>query len=332
MLLLAKDLIRRLIHGSVQLWNQEETKLKHNLQEIKVTLDKVQNDFQTQRVIHEKEEAQWGHRIDAADKEMHTARRLTLQAQIRADKMERDHLMARNELVETREKKVHLEEEVLQLKMLVTDSVWSGGKVEDLITSLKTQPLKTRRRVACAMLEIDATAGTMYMFCKEMTTYLVDPRECDSQIAMAFTIHLVEGSDDPTQILRDLTAQRQRVLGRQGKFGVAARHKSVESQTDPLPEPEKIILKKEIVKEKKRRTFSEGKFKHKLTPKEEEMLQEIQDVVQEVVAAPEVIMEADEPSSLEPESNPRTPKTASKPVSPASKPQSAASSSRYVPE
>jgi len=214
---------------------------------------------------------------------------------------------------------VHLEEEVRQLKMLVADSVWSGGKVENLITSLKTQPLKTRRRVACAMLEIEATAGTMYMFCKEMTTYLVNPRECDSQIAMAFTIHLVEGSDDPTQILRDLTAQRQRVLGRQGKFGVAARHKSVESQTDPLPEPENITVQTEIVKEKKRRTFSEAKSKHKLTPKEEEMLQEIQEVVQEV-------MEADEPSSLEPESNPRTPKTASKPVSPASK------RSRYVPE
>lgn len=319
MLLLAKDLIRRLIHGSVQLWNEEETKLKHNLQEIRVTLDKVQNDSQTQRVVHEKEEAQLGHRIDAADKETHTARRLTLQAQIRADKMERDYLMARNELVETREKKVHLEEEVRQLKMLVADSVWSGGKVENLITSLKTQPLKTRRRVACAMLEIEATAGTMYMFCKEMTTYLVNPRECDSQIAMAFTIHLVEGSDDPTQILRDLTAQRQRVLGRQGKFGVAARHKSVESQTDPLPEPENITVQTEIVKEKKRRTFSEAKSKHKLTPKEEEMLQEIQEVVQEV-------MEADEPSSLEPESNPRTPKTSSKPVSPASK------RSRYVPE
>jgi len=44
-------------------------------------------------------------------------------------------------------------------------------------------------------------------------------------------MHLVEGSDDPMQILKDLTAQRQRVLGRRGVFGYEARSKSKEVQT-----------------------------------------------------------------------------------------------------
>lgn len=50
-------------------------------------------------------------------------------------------------------------------------------------------------------------------------------------LQLAFTMHLVEGSDDPMQILKDLTAQRQRVLGRQGLFGYEARFKSKECQT-----------------------------------------------------------------------------------------------------
>ena len=52
-----------------------------------------------------------------------------------------------------------------------------------------------------------------------------------ASLQMAFTMHQVEGSDDPMQILKDLTAQRQRVLGRKGVFGYDARFKSKEAQT-----------------------------------------------------------------------------------------------------
>lgn len=57
--------------------------------------------------------------------------------------------------------------------------------------------------------------------------------ECDDccTLQMAFTMHLVEGNDDPMQILKDLTAQRQRVLGRRGVYGYEARFKSKECQT-----------------------------------------------------------------------------------------------------
>jgi hypothetical protein len=62
------------------------------------------------------------------------------------------------------------------MKGQLADSVWNGGKVMELIKSLKTQPLKTRRRLVCAMLENEAQAGTMYMFCKEMSQHLADPK------------------------------------------------------------------------------------------------------------------------------------------------------------
>lgn len=329
MLLLAKDLIRRLIQGSVQLWNEEESKLKHDLQEARGTLDQVQAVYKTEQAVREKGEAQLGHVIDASEKETRLAHKSTLQAEIRADKMERDYLMARNELVETRDKKAKLEERVVHLERLVADSVWSGAKVEELVKSLKTQPLKTRRRVASAMLEIEAEAGTMYMFCKEMATYMTDPRQSDSQIAMAFTMHLVEGSDDPMLILRDLSAQRQRVLGRQGKFGIDARPKNVWSQTDPMPEPERIIVK-EVLHEKKRRSFIETKPKPKITPKEEEVLQEIQEeaiYINQVKNEAVPVVEHDvAPETVPPEAKLKPLSKPVTPASPGSKPQSAASS------
>jgi hypothetical protein len=51
----------------------------------------------------------------------------------------------------------------------------------------------------------EAEAGTMYMFCKEMKHYLSDSKTNDAQISMAFTMNLVEGHEDPTYLLKDLT-------------------------------------------------------------------------------------------------------------------------------
>ena len=72
-------------------------------------------------------------------------------------------------------------------------------------------------------------ASCIFCSCTQLVHYKLVLTE--SMLQLAFAMHLVEGSDDPMQILKDLTAQRQRVLGRQGLFGYEARFKSKDCQT-----------------------------------------------------------------------------------------------------
>jgi hypothetical protein len=130
-------------------------------------------------------------------------------------------------------------------------------------------------------------------------------------------MHLVDGSDDPMQILRDLTAQRQRVLGRRGIFGIDAVKKSAMCQTDPMPEPKPIVIEKTV--EKKRRTFVERPPTPpaiSITPVE--ILKDIQEDVPQKEPEPEEepAFEQSVVSPVTPSSKPKTPK--SKPMSPAS--------------
>jgi len=68
--------------------------------------------------------------------------------------MERDYRCARDELVLTREERDRLLSEVQRLEALVARSVWSSSQVQDLIKSMSTQPTKSRRALACALLEM----------------------------------------------------------------------------------------------------------------------------------------------------------------------------------
>jgi len=324
MLLLAKDLIRRLLSESVQVWNQTEDELQRQLADEQGAIQKLQQRLQHEQALRQKEADELARKLDALEKKTRHAQRLTLQAELRADKMERDYLLARDEVVQLRERLAKLEVRVREQEALLAKSVWDDGKVDDLMASLKTQPIRTRRKVAYGVLEQEAEAGTCYMFCKEMLQNFKDPAS-DHQVSVAFAMHLVEGSDDPMQILRDLTAQRQRVLGRRGDFSFDARRKSVGSQTDPLPAPEPVIIKEKSTP--KRRSFIEAKPPPKITPKEEEVLQEIIEAPEpEPAPAPEPEMEVAEPASPVREAKrsagPASPKT------PQSKPQSAASSAK----
>jgi hypothetical protein len=294
MLLLARDLIRRLLSESVQVWNENEDKLRRQLADDRDALQQLQQQLQHEQAQRRKEADELARKLDALEKDLRLSQRMRLQTEIRADKMERDCLLARDEVVQLREKGGKLEARVREQEVQLAHSVWNDGKVEDLIASLKTQPLKTRRKVAAGLLEQEAAAGTSYMFCKELPLYFKDPT-LDSQLSTAFTMHLVEGHDDPRRLLQDLTAQRQRVLGRRGEFSIDARVKSVGSQTDLLPVPEPIVIKEKPFRPR-RRSFIDATPPPKLTPKEEEVLEEIRES-----EADEPELEADE---LEPEPEP----------------------------
>ena len=329
MLLLARDLIRRLLSESVQVWNENEDKLRRQLADDRGTLQQLQQQLQHEQAQRRKEADELARKLDALEKDLRLSQRMRLQTEIRADKMERDCLLARDEVVQLREKGGKLEARVREQEVQLAHSVWEDGKVEDLIASLETQPLKTRRKVAAGLLEQEAAAGTSYMFCKELPLYFKDPT-LDSQLSTAFTMHLVEGHNDPRMLLQDLTALRQRVLGRRGEFSTDARVKSVGSQTDPLPPPPEPIVIKEKSGRPKRRSFIDATQPPKLT-KEEEVLEKIEESKADE-PEPE---EADEPEpelELEPEPEPDEPpplaaapvreaKSPPKPKPPPSRPQ-----------
>ena len=285
LLLLAKDLIRRLLADSVHVWNSTEDQLKHEVAAVNRTLQEVRAELKDTLDDKTKIENAMHKDLVDAEKRVATAQRLCLQAELRTEKFERDYHATRSLLVEERDKKAVLEKEIKDVKQKLENAVWNGGQVRDLMASLKSQPLRIRRQVAVTLMEQEAAVGTMYLFCKEMPQYLQDSAQHDKAISMAMAMHLVESSDDPMQFLRDLTAQRQRVLGRRGLFSVdtgmkdniVQKHRGC--QTDPMPALQAAEAKasNSAVSRAKRRTFLEAsaqKPKAEISASELELLDE----------------------------------------------------------